>query len=450
MNLGEHLAGLRASAIPRRSRSSTASGGRRTPTCSRARRSAAGGLAALGVGPGDRVAVALRNRIETALLYWASAVAGRGVRAAQLAPAPGRAGLLRAATAARASLAIEGASAEAGAVLPDTPLIAVADAPAGEPLGRRRRPARAGGGRRPRARAHALHLGHDRPPQGRAALAPRRARGGARAARPARAAGRATARSASCRSTTPWACAPCWRRAPAAGCFCSQSEFRTRTRRWMLIERERLTSLYLAPTLFHDLLAAQRERPRDLSSVRALAYAGASMARRAGRALRRGLRARDVRQPLRLDRDLHVHDPRRPARQAGLRRAPGAERAHPARAARCPTRRPTSSSRPARSGRSACALSSDEAFAGYWKRPDADARQIRDGWYFPGDLGELDADGDLYLVGRIDDMIVSGGGERVPARGGGVAAALSRRGRASRLLASPTSVSGSAWWPISF
>ena len=60
-------------------------------------------------------------------------------------------------------------------------------------------------------------------------------------------------------------------------------------------------------------------------------------------------------------------------------------------------------------GQVACALSSDEAFAGYWQRPDADARQIRDGWYFPGDLGQLDDDGDLYLVGRIDDMIVSGG-----------------------------------------
>ena len=35
-------------------------------------RSAAGGLAALGVGPGDRVAAALKNRLETAVLYWAS------------------------------------------------------------------------------------------------------------------------------------------------------------------------------------------------------------------------------------------------------------------------------------------------------------------------------------------------------------------------------------------
>jgi len=54
-------------------------------------------------------------------------------------------------------------------------------------------------------------------------------------------------------------------------------------------------------------------------------------------------------------------------------------------------------------------MSSDEAFAGYWNRPDADEQQIRDGWYHTGDVGRLDEDGDLWLDGRLDDMIVSGG-----------------------------------------
>src|SRR5947208_3224611 len=55
------------------------------------------------------------------------------------------------------------------------------------------------------------------------------------------------------------------------------------------------------------------------------------------------------------------------------------------------------------------AMDSPEAFTGYWRRPDADARAIRDGWYFTGDLVYEDADGDLYTVGRVDDMIISGG-----------------------------------------
>jgi acyl-CoA synthetase (AMP-forming)/AMP-acid ligase II len=54
-------------------------------------------------------------------------------------------------------------------------------------------------------------------------------------------------------------------------------------------------------------------------------------------------------------------------------------------------------------------LGSDEAFAGYWNRPDADAKAIEDGWYRTGDTGHLDEDGDLWLDGRVDDMIVSGG-----------------------------------------
>jgi 2-furoate---CoA ligase len=60
-------------------------------------------------------------------------------------------------------------------------------------------------------------------------------------------------------------------------------------------------------------------------------------------------------------------------------------------------------------GQILCELASDEAFAGYWNRPDADEKALREGWYYTGDLGRVDADGDLWVVGRVDDMIVSGG-----------------------------------------
>ena len=54
-------------------------------------------------------------------------------------------------------------------------------------------------------------------------------------------------------------------------------------------------------------------------------------------------------------------------------------------------------------------LAGDEAFEGYWQRPDADAKALRDGWYFTGDTGYVDADGDLFVTGRVDDMIITGG-----------------------------------------
>jgi acyl-CoA synthetase (AMP-forming)/AMP-acid ligase II len=62
------------------------------------------------------------------------------------------------------------------------------------------------------------------------------------------------------------------------------------------------------------------------------------------------------------------------------------------------------------SGEVLCHMSSEEAFTGYWNRPDADAKAIdEDGWYHTGDVGRLDEDGDLWLDGRLDDMIISGG-----------------------------------------
>jgi long-chain acyl-CoA synthetase len=45
----------------------------------------------------------------------------------------------------------------------------------------------------------------------------------------------------------------------------------------------------------------------------------------------------------------------------------------------------------------------------YWKKPDATAEAFRDGWYHSGDAGYLDADGYLFLVDRVKDMIVTGG-----------------------------------------
>ena len=54
-------------------------------------------------------------------------------------------------------------------------------------------------------------------------------------------------------------------------------------------------------------------------------------------------------------------------------------------------------------------LAGDESFDGYWRRPEADAAALRAGWYFTGDTGYVDADGDLFVTGRVDDMIITGG-----------------------------------------
>jgi acyl-CoA synthetase (AMP-forming)/AMP-acid ligase II/ABC-type nitrate/sulfonate/bicarbonate transport system permease component len=46
---------------------------------------------------------------------------------------------------------------------------------------------------------------------------------------------------------------------------------------------------------------------------------------------------------------------------------------------------------------------------GYFKNPKATALKIKDGWYYTGDLGRFDEDGYIYILGRADDMIITGG-----------------------------------------
>jgi 2-furoate---CoA ligase len=194
-----------------------------------------------------------------------------------------------------------------------------------------------------------------------------------------------------------------------------------------LIEAERVTNLYLAPTLYYDLVHLPGIESRDLRSLKKLGYAGAPMTPSLV------ARCRDVFAP-----DVFVNHygsteiytftiydrlDLKPAcaGKAGLNEC--------VRVVETGSRDPNAVVAAGVTGEIAVRLDSDEAFAGYWRRPDADAKAIRDGWYFNGDLGTKDADGDLFVVGRVDDMIISGGENVYPAEVEDVIAAHPAVGR---------------------
>ena len=55
------------------------------------------------------------------------------------------------------------------------------------------------------------------------------------------------------------------------------------------------------------------------------------------------------------------------------------------------------------------ALRCEGQMTGIWDDPEQTAKRMIDGWVLTGDVGRLDANGYLYVVDRVDDMIVSGG-----------------------------------------
>jgi 2-furoate---CoA ligase len=174
-----------------------------------------------------------------------------------------------------------------------------------------------------------------------------------------------------------------------------------------LIAKEKISNLYLVPTLYHDLVHHQRFAAADVRSVRKLGFAGAPMTDGLLKELQAAFRP-----------ELFVNhygsseiytftiDQNAPAKPGSAGRAGINQRV---RVARLGATSPDQIAAAGEEGEVIAQLVSDEAFEGYWRRPDADAKAIRDGWYFTGDTGYFDADGDLFVTGRVDDMIITGG-----------------------------------------
>ncbi|MBM3801273.1 MAG: AMP-binding protein [Acidimicrobiia bacterium] len=52
-------------------------------------------------------------------------------------------------------------------------------------------------------------------------------------------------------------------------------------------------------------------------------------------------------------------------------------------------------------------------FPGYWNRPDATAKALKDGWFHTGDQGEANAKGNWKIIGRLKDIIIPSSGHNI-------------------------------------
>ncbi len=59
----------------------------------------------------------------------------------------------------------------------------------------------------------------------------------------------------------------------------------------------------------------------------------------------------------------------------------------------------------------------ENVMAGYWRNPEATSVAIREGWLHTGDLGHLDSDGYLHVLGRVKSLLINGTGEKYSPEG---------------------------------
>lgn len=174
-----------------------------------------------------------------------------------------------------------------------------------------------------------------------------------------------------------------------------------------LIEREGVTNLYLVPTLYHDLIHHEQFARTDVSSVRKLGFAGAPMTdgllKKLDAAFKPELFVNHYGSSEIYTFTIDQNAVKKPgsAGRAGINQM--------IRVVKLDATTGDDVANPGEEGEIVALLASDESFEGYWRRPEADERALRHGWYFTGDTGYFDADGDLFVTGRVDDMIIIGG-----------------------------------------
>lgn len=182
------------------------------------------------------------------------------------------------------------------------------------------------------------------------------------------------------------------------------------------IEKWRVTTMFLAPTMINILVRYEDRARRDLSSLKTILYGGGPMY---VEQLKEALSAFGAifvqiygqgEAPMTvtcLPKSEHVYEgnPDRERRLASSgRETTGVV-----------LRILDDEDRELPSGQMGeVCVRSDLVMSGYWNRPEATSETLRNGWLHTGDIGFLDPDGYLFITDRKKDMIISGGSNVYP------------------------------------
>ena len=173
-----------------------------------------------------------------------------------------------------------------------------------------------------------------------------------------------------------------------------------------LIEREGVTNFSGVPTMGRELLAHPDWATRDTSTLRGIAGGGAPV------------------QPDLVDKIDKELGHSVPSTGYGLTETSGiitanASRLYLAKPASCGPVVPTLDAKlvgpegeeltPGPDVAGALCVRGPVVVKGYLNRPEATAEAIRDGWFNTGDIARIDADGFVFIVDRVKDMVLRGG-----------------------------------------
>lgn len=177
-----------------------------------------------------------------------------------------------------------------------------------------------------------------------------------------------------------------------------------------VITAAKISCLFMTPTIYHDMVFHPHAKQADFSSIHSIVYSGSPMSDDLIR------KCEELMNPLYFvnaygNTEIYAcatfPDVRKKPNCAGK---PGMH--HRIRLVRPDSEQknpPSDITAKGEIGEILVDMNSPEAFKGYWNRPDATRKAIQEGWYFTGDIGFIDEEGDLHVVGRVDDMIISGG-----------------------------------------